>query len=174
MLHPVDPDLTVKEIMVALDTKMITEKDIDRAVKRILKIKQKIRKSETIGFDYETHLKLSSLIIEKSITLVKNTPKILPLIDEQNIPIIFAGDETFFSFFPLYDSYKNIFSLRHQGGFNLESVKEVGSGGLSGIIILIIFSSISAWKDSSGLLEDEKKTIQNINFEVEIASFHSQ
>lgn len=162
LLHPVDPDLTVKEIMVALDTKMITEKDIERAVKRILKIKQKIRKSKPIGFDYETHLKLSSLIIEKSITLVKNTPEILPLTDEQNVSIIFAGDETFFSFVPLYDSYKNIFTLRHQGGFNLEVVKEVGSGGLSDIIILIIFSSISAWKGSSGLLEDEKKTIQRL------------
>ncbi len=162
LLHPFDPDLTVKEILEALDAKLITEGDIDQAVTRILKTKEKIQRNETIDLDYKVHRELSAKVTEKSITLVKNTPGILPLSDKLNISVMFSGDETFFSSSPFNDSYKTILSVRQQAGQMMNGKNEIVHGELSDIIIIIIFSSIAAWKGNSGLIEEEKKNIYKL------------
>lgn len=162
LLHPVDPDLAAQEITDALDSKLITEEDINRAIRRILKIKEKIRKYEIIGIDYETHRKLSSTVTERSITLIKDTPGILPLSDKQNISVIFAGDDTFFSSSPLHKSYTKVLRAGQQDIGRITEAKETEAEGLNDVIIFIIFVSIAAWKGSSGLEEGEKRTIRSL------------
>jgi len=83
---------------------------------------------------------LSSQITGKSITLVKDTKGILPLRDAGKVSIILAGDEQYFKSSP----------FNKAGGFS------------DNISVLAIFTSVSAWKGSSGISESEKVRIKRL------------
>ncbi len=107
LLHPVDPDLTVKELMSAVETNVIGEEQIEDAVNRILKVKKKI-KYDKQQFSYEEHERLSSLITEMSITLVKDSGGILPIPHRSKPHLVFSGDNKFFGSSPLKNYFNHV------------------------------------------------------------------
>ena len=140
LLHPADPDSTVRELLSALESKDISEEQIEASAGRILVAKEKMQQRETDTIDYKKHEMLSSRITGKSITLVKDTKGILPLTDVGKVSIILAGDEQYFKSSP----------------FNKES------GFSDNISVFVIFTSVSAWKGSSGISESEKDRIKRL------------
>jgi beta-N-acetylhexosaminidase len=158
LLHPVDVDLTVEELLYAVESKELTEEQIDAAVTRILKTKVKVRgELKGVGVDYQRHEILSSQVTDMSITLVKNTPGLLPILDENKIHIVLAGDDKFFESSLFRSYFKNASIPSHH---ILE--KETKGGFSDKIAIFAIFTSIAAWKGSSGIDDDEKNRINEL------------
>lgn len=149
LLHPADPDLTVKELISALKTNTITEKQIEVAINRILKIKKKI-KYDKQQFSYRNHERLSSLITEMSITIVKNTAGILPISERSRPHLIFSGDNKFFESSPLKTFFKDVSIITDTVEFKNK------------VAIFAIFTSVAAWRGSSGIDEDEKNRINEL------------
>ena len=145
LLHPADADSTVRELFSALESKDISEEQIEAAAGRILLAKEKMQKRETDTIDYKKHEMLSSQITGKSITLVKDTKGILPLTDAGKVSIILAGDEQYFKSSPFYP-----FGKGGERGFS------------DNISVFVIFTSVSAWKGSSGISESEKDRIKRL------------
>lgn len=156
LLHPVDVDLTVEELLYAVESKELTEEQIDAAVNRILKTKVKVRGGlKGNGVDYQRHEMLSSQVTDMSVTLVKNTPGLLPVLDVKKIHVVLAGDDKFFESPPFRNYFKNV-------SIPSSHILEKGTkGGFSDkIAIFAIFTSIAAWKGSSGIDDDEKNRIK--------------
>jgi beta-N-acetylhexosaminidase len=140
LLHPSDADATVRELLSAVESKDISEEQIEASADRILVAKEKMQKMNAATIDFKKHEMLPTLITGKSITLVKNTKGVLPLTDAGKVSIIFAGDEQYFKSSP----------FNKAGGF---------SDNISGFAI---FTSVSAWKGSSGISESEKDRIKRL------------
>lgn len=149
LLHPVDPDLAVKELMSAVETNVIGEKKIEDAVNRILKVKKKIKYGKQ-QFSYEDHERLSSLITEMSITIVKDTGGILPISHGSKPHLVFSGDNKFFESSPLKKFFKDVSIVT-------DSIKFKNK-----ITIFAIFTSVAAWAGSSGIDENEKNRINEL------------
>ncbi|MBM4141231.1 MAG: hypothetical protein FJ242_07095 [Nitrospira sp.] len=150
LLHPVDADLTVKELTSALDKNKIIEEQIDAAVGRIVKIKARIQNVKKAEVDYKQHLKLSEHFTEMSITLVKDKKGLLPISDPSRIHVVFAGDKR------LYESslLKNYFEKATEV-FNTDDIK-------SEIAVFALFTSVAAWKGSSGIDDRESHHIKDL------------
>jgi beta-glucosidase-like glycosyl hydrolase len=176
LLHPLDADVTVKELRVAVEEMMISEEDIDVAVRRILKTKVKIQnittplcpplvRGELKGgeVDYKSHEILSSQITDKSVTLLKNTTG-LPIADESKVHVVLAGENTFFESSPLKTFFKNVSTIPSpiplpQGEGVRGRVEYVFS---EQVVILAIFTRIAAWKGTSGIDDIERKRISDL------------
>ncbi len=159
LLHPLDADVTVKELTVAVEEMMISEEDIDVAVRRILKTKVRIPNAEGREVDYKSHEILSSQITDKSVTLLKNTAG-LPIADESKVTVILTGENTFFESSPLKTFFKNVSTIPFPQG---EGVRErVENVFLERIVIFAIFTSIAAWKGTSGIDDMERKRISEL------------
>lgn len=150
LLHPVDPDLTVKELLSAIESKEITEELIEEAFNRILKTKKKIQRFKVQKVDYQAHKILSSQITDMSISLFKNTHGILPISDRNQVQVICAGAHELFNSSVLKNCFKNI--SMSQDRVELEDK----------ITIFSIFTSIAAWRGSSGIDDDEKNRIKQL------------
>jgi beta-glucosidase-like glycosyl hydrolase len=146
LLHPVEPDLTVKELILAVERGVIAEEQLYSTIDRILKIKKKI-KYDKQHFSYENHERLSYLITEMSITIVKNTTEILPISERSKPHLVFCGDNKFFELSPLKNYFKDTSTITD----TLELKNKIA--------IFAIFTSVSAWKGSSGIGEDERNRI---------------
>ncbi len=158
LLHPVDVDLTVEELLYAVESKELTEEQIDAAVTRILKTKVKVREELKGGdVDYQRHEMLSSQVTDMSVTLVKNTSGLLPILDENKIHVILAGDDKFFESSPFRSYFKNVSFPSHH---ILE--KETKDRFSDEIVIFAVFTSIAAWKGSSGIDDNEKNHINEL------------
>jgi len=174
LLHPLDADLTVKELLSAVESGEITEEQIDGAVNRILKEKAKIqnkttplspplvRRELTRGeVDYQSHKILSSRITDLSITILKNT-KGLPIVDENKIQVVLAGEKTFFGSSPLRAFFKNVSTIPvplPQG--------EGARGGVENVfseqtVLFAIFTRVAAWKGTSGIDDTEMARISEL------------
>ncbi|MBI5193673.1 MAG: hypothetical protein HZA08_09570 [Nitrospirae bacterium] len=92
LLHPTDPDVTVKQLEEAIYSGMLDKGIIDNAVERIIKAKRDLSKIKKVHIDYNKHEALSEHITERAITLVKAG---LTKDDEngrgRNVPHIFQG-----------------------------------------------------------------------------------
>jgi hypothetical protein len=96
--------------------------------------------------NYKKHADISTLITDMSITLVKDKAGILPIRDFSKVQALFVGDSELYR-----DSlFKNQFE------FTTSELKTPNSE----LLMIAIFTSIAAWKGSSGLSNDE---IQMIN-----------
>jgi beta-glucosidase-like glycosyl hydrolase len=146
LLHPVEPDLTVKELISAVERGVITEEQLDSTIDRILKRKKKI-KYDKQHFSYENHERLSYLITEMSITLVKNTTGILPTYERSKTLLVFCGDNKYFESSPLKNYFKDTSTITD----TIELKNKIA--------IFAIFTSVAAWKGSSGIDEDERNRI---------------
>jgi beta-N-acetylhexosaminidase len=174
LLHPADADSTVRELFSALESKDISEEQIEAAADRILLAKEKMQKSETDTIDYKKHEMLSSQITGKSITLVKNAKGILPLTYAGKVSIIFAGDEQYFKSSPFNkegihtesalteDELQEYPPLKKGTHISSALAKGVEKGFSDNTCLFIIFTSVSAWKGSSGISEAEKDRIKRL------------
>jgi beta-N-acetylhexosaminidase len=149
LLHPADPDLTVKQLVSAVETGVIREKQIEDAVTRILKIKEKIKYNKE-PFSYEDHEKLSSLVTEKSITILKETAGILPVLHRGSAGLVFSGDSNFFDSSPLKACFEDGSTINDTAEFKNK------------IAVFAIFTSVAAWRGSSGIDEDEVNRIKEL------------
>ena len=150
LLHPIDPDAVVEELISAVESKEITEEQIDRAVNRIEKKKVRLRNTERSEVNYEKHAKLSSQITHMSISLYKYTQGLLPISDHNEVNVICAGDSTLFQSSPLRSYFKNVSMLTDRIELNNK------------IPAFAIFTSVAAWKGSSGIDENEKDRIKEL------------
>lgn len=141
LLHPVDADVTVTELLSAIESKEISEDQIDRTLERIIKTKERFSKIKKPDINYKAHAFISEQISDMSITLVKSSPDILP-ISNKNAHIVFAGDS---------DIYKSSILKNH---FTSEP-QPLNSE----LLIIAIFTSIAAWKGISGISNEEKQRI---------------
>ncbi len=145
LLHPVDADVTVKELLSAIGSKEISEAQIDSALERIMKAKGKISNIKKPDLNYKAHALISEQISDMSITLIKNSPDILPLSSDKDANLVFAGDSKI---------YKSSLLKNH---FNMELQTHK-----SELLIIAIFISVAAWKGSSGLSDEEKNRIDEL------------
>ncbi len=150
LLHPLDPVSSAQELMSAVESKKISEKRIDEALDRILKAKKKLQHIERPWINHQKHQVLSLQIIEMSITLLKNTPGILPVSDKKNIELILAGDSEFFRTSPLRDHFNNCSLIS-------DSIEMKDKTSL-----FALFTKVAAWKGSSGIDENDKARIQEL------------
>jgi beta-glucosidase-like glycosyl hydrolase len=149
LLHPAGPDLTVKELISAVETDVIVEKQIEDAVDRVLEIKKKIKYNKE-PLSYDDHEKLSSLITEKSITIQKETAGILPVLQKSIAHLVFSGDSNFFNSSPLKACFKDVSTIND----TIELKNKIA--------VFAVFTSIAAWRGSSGIDEDEENRIKEL------------
>ena len=145
LLHPSDVDAAVKELIMALKSKDVNENRINEAFERIMQTKERLKNINKHIINYEKHFLLSEKISDLSITLVKGNLDALKFYKNKGFQIVFAGDSKIYRSSIL----KNYFICmpKTQG---------------SELAIICIFTSIAAWKGSSGIDEKEKKRIENI------------
>jgi beta-glucosidase-like glycosyl hydrolase len=154
LLHPLDADSTVEGLSSAVESKDISEDQIDSTINRILEVKGKI-KHDRQEFDYRDHERLSSLITEMSITLVKDTAGILPLSDGDGACLFLSGDHKLFESSPLKKYFRNVSTV--------SSLRDGVVGEFPGeTAVVAIFTSVAAWKGSSGIDEGEKNRISEL------------
>ncbi len=145
LLHPVDADVTVKELLSAIGSKEISEDQIDGALERIIKAKERFSNIKKPDVNYKAHALISEQVSEMSITLVRSKPDILPLSNDKDANIVFAGDS---------EIYKSSILKNH---FNPELQTHN-----SELLIVAIFTSVAAWKGSSGISDEEKNRIDGL------------
>ncbi len=150
LLHPVDPDVVVGELLSALSSGVLGEERINKSLERILRLKEKLRYPETAEIDYSVNGRLSSEITERSISLIKNSEGILPISEDENIQLIYAGDEKYFSSSHLRDLSRDSSVLHDE-----DSVFDLNNK----VAVFAVFTSVTAWRGSSGLSNDETDRI---------------
>jgi len=149
LLHPVDVDLTVQELITAVKNNELPEALIDDAVSRIVTFKKNMAFSERT-VRYEEHEKLSSRISEMSVTVIKNTEGLLPLSRNSKNQLIFSGDSRHFGTSPLKKYFKNVSTVTDSIDLKDKTA------------ICAIFTSVAAWVGSSGIDEAEKDRIKEL------------
>ena len=151
ILHPADADATVAELERAVSSGELDESKIDTAVERILKYKSKIgsRKSEP---DYKANAEFFELISDRAVTLVKDTPGVLPLADLQDTSLVYT-----------FDQNRHDLSIL-KGAFSKAS-NITGYKNKNETVVIALFTSIAAWAGSSGIRHEEigivKRLIQD-------------
>ncbi len=153
LLHPNNPDITVKELVSALELNIITEEHIDKAINRILKTKQKIKSNLKDEINYKIHEDISCRITKKSITLVRNTQSIIPIKGLDSTTVVLAGDEQYFNDCFFKNTFSNVCTLKDIKDITLQTPEQ---------IIVNIFTSVSAWKGSSGISDIERDYIKKL------------
>lgn len=150
LLHPVEPDLTVKELAEAVESKELSGEYIEAAINRILRAKAKLGKVKRSVVDYQRHQILSSQLVDMSLSLVKSTPGLLPISDQRDIHLILAGGDESLDVTPLKRHFRNVSRITEDPDVN------------NRISAFAIFTNVSAWKGSSGIGENEKKRIGDL------------
>lgn len=154
LLHPENPSHTVKELMRAIKEKTLDASVIDIAVARILMAKAGLsnppslpfRKGELSIVNYKEHESLSRHISEMSVTLVKGKIRDIP-IDKSKTHMIFCGDEELFTHSILKEHFKNTSEIKKTKTLKAD------------ITVFAVFTSVSAWKGTSGIEDWEKEKI---------------
>jgi len=148
LLHPDDADLTVQELKLAIESKELSEEQIDTAITRILQAKEKmIKDDEAVFYSSKKLQRLSLQITGGSITLVRNKPGLLPMSDLENVHVVLAGDGQYFE----HSSFRKFF---HDVSILVDNFTIDNK-----ILIFPVFTSVSAWKGSSGIDEAAKNRI---------------
>jgi len=175
LLHPEDASSTVAELKHAVISGEIKEETIDIAVSRILKHKSKIkslnksedRKGESTGkrpgfngINYSKHAALSDTISDKAVTLIKNTPGVLPVGNTGDVYLALAGEKNSFSHAPLKLFIPDHFFVSSEADFKTSPEWEKNRAART--IIIVIFTNIAAWKGSSGINEKETRYIKEL------------
>jgi len=120
-------------------------------VTRILQVKEKlIRRDDAFFYDNRPLQELSSQITGKSVTLLRNKPGLLPVSDLKNIPVMLAGAEQYFE----HSSFRKFFHHVSLVDDNVTIDNKT--------VIFAVFTSVAAWKGSSGIDETEKNRINEM------------
>lgn len=149
LLHPVNVEHTIKELISAIKQSDLKEERIDDAVSRIINVKKKVIHREK-KIRYDEHKKLSSRLTEDSITIIKSSSGILPLSRSNKNHLIFSGDRKLFKSSALTTCFKNVSQINDR-----VNIKDK-------IVICAIFTNVTAWLGSSGIDEDEKNQIKEV------------
>jgi beta-N-acetylhexosaminidase len=147
LLHPEDADATASALLLALEQKKLKQDILDTAVDRILKRKAILRQDTNRISPIAIHSDLSKQISQKSITLVKNRPGLLPLNISDKTALYFSGDSKYFGTSILSDNF---------------TVAECGRNELSDTVVIAIFTSVAAWHGSSGISEEERRKLESV------------
>lgn len=143
LLHPSDADETATELLSAVKSGKITMERIDSSIEHILNTKDRIIKkatSKTTGCltsDYNNNRELSGQIVNRSITLVKSGPSLLPIRNKKT-HVVLAGDPSLYEASPLKDHFR-VSTLDNAGRLKGDT------------ILFALFTSVRAWKGSSGI-----------------------
>jgi beta-glucosidase-like glycosyl hydrolase len=156
LLHPEDADMTVKGLLNDVGVGRLRESQVDTAVSRILTVKGRLAERRMDNPDYLYHTELSVKLTGMSIALVKQSPGILPITDVTLCNVAFAGDERLYDSSPLKDAFA-LHPFLHQQFY---PGRQGGMGEKpSEILITAIFTSVSAWKGSSGIEGREEERL---------------
>jgi len=155
LLHPTDPDQTVGEVVRAIEAGDILEQQIDTAVSRILRHKKKIEERTEPDIEYTSNQELATRIFDMSITLMKDTPGVLPLSQKDRVSVLFCGDASFFPNSPL----RNFCGKASV----LSRTDEMQGHVRNEVAVFAIFTSVAAWKGSSGIHEEELSLIHRLS-----------
>lgn len=153
LLHPADPDETVKILLSAVLSGQLHEDRVDTALTRIINRKETLRDIMTQDVDYQAHAVLSSQITGKSVSLIKGAPGNVPFAEDENIHIFMAGDQEPSLRSPLRTLSPNVWML-HENSDNPDLRNSTA--------VIAIFTSIAAWKGNPGISGDEKQRIRNV------------
>lgn len=153
LLHPADPDETVRTLLSAVYSGQLQEGRIDGALTRIMHRKEALQNPIGEDIDYHANAILSSRVTDKSITLIKKMPGVVPLEEGDNVHIVIAGDQEASPRSPLRTLSPYVRMLYEDGDY---------SELRNATVIVAIFTSIAAWKGSAGLRHDEKQKISKI------------
>jgi beta-N-acetylhexosaminidase len=150
LLHPFDPHAAVKELVASIESGEIAEEDVDTAFDRIVKAKERFRDVRRYEIDYQEHERLSAWLAGSSITLYRNTAGVLPISDRERVLLVLSGDDKLYKSSPLRNYFDHVSSANEP-----IEVK-------NGVLIIAVFTSVAAWKGSSGIGEDEKSRIHEL------------
>ena len=162
LLHPVDPDLTQQELARAVESGKVPLQRIDESVRRILEVKEKMLQRKVTGLDYSMHRKVSASIARKSISLYKYTPGILPLRDTRNVCMVFGGDSEYFRTSPLAKVFTSSVYVMSEGKQKRCRLGLDNQDMRAKTVVVGIFTSIAAWKGSSGISDEERRRIDSL------------
>ena len=150
LLHPTDADTAVAGLLSAVASGEIDERTVNNAADRIVKAKERLGRIVPVEADYGASPGLSMRITEKSITLVKYAPGMLPLTDTKDVRLIVAGDFILTSASP----------LKHY--LPLSSSLDDLSAAADETMVFALFASVAAWKGSSGIAGRDKEKIAGL------------
>jgi beta-N-acetylhexosaminidase len=151
LLHPENPDMAAEELRQAAESGKIAEENIDTAIARILKYKERIKNIRKVRIDTEKHKMLSGSISDRSITLVKAKSRPAPLKNVQNVSLIYSADE---SKHDLSGLKAFIPGAVHIQACQQEALKEA--------VIVALFTRIAAWEGSSGMRIEDITIIRDL------------
>lgn len=157
LIHPEDVDKTFEELKLALEKNILKVEVVDKAVNRIMKIKNKSlikNKVKETEVDYQSHAELSAKLTEMSMTVVKDAG-LLPLSDITEFYLVLAGENSFFEYSLFKNFFKNVSTVSNSYSFLRE--KEIKEN-----MIFLIFTDISAGKGTSGIDNKEKEQIYSL------------
>jgi beta-glucosidase-like glycosyl hydrolase len=149
LLHPADVYETAASIISAIEDRRLDRQILDLAVSRIFRFKLALKPRSQKKPDMDNNRKLSHLISQKAVTLVKDSAGLLPIKDNRKTCIIFSGDANLYSSSIL----KNRYSLTGTGDEEISNFD---------IVIIGIFTSVAAWHGTSGISEAERSRISSI------------
>ena len=153
LLHPHDPDFTVKELLQSVEREHLSEHVISAAVNRIMNTKKKLPAVIERPVPYAEHCRLAKKITRMSITALKHNTRILPLTNKDDIDVYFIGDDSLAETSP----FRRFFKHCHIG------LGDVPLKPLQGkTVLFVIFTSIEAWKGNAGVREGDKKRIHEV------------
>ncbi|MBF0344940.1 MAG: hypothetical protein HQL06_12010 [Nitrospirae bacterium] len=150
LLHPLDVNAIVDELMSALRDGIIEQAQIDLAVKRILSVKERLSFRHKSVTNQEKHVELSKQLTEKSITLVKGKEEIFPL--PWQARLILVGNDKLCETSPLLTYFDKYVNLKE------ESLSDLSHTA----VVIAVFTSVKAWHGTSGLTGSEIDLINGI------------
>ncbi|MGE5238446.1 MAG: glycoside hydrolase family 3 protein [Chloroflexota bacterium] len=160
LLHPSDPKEAAEALAGAVRSGRLAEERIDDALTRIANAKKRLTLTERPRADYGKNQLCSEKITERSLTLVKHGGRLLPLSRSDKVTLVIAGDEAVAETCVLPRLLPGI------TGTTLLSPKERGAVispvPAEGIVLIAIFTAVSAWKGRSGISREEKERVQEI------------
>ncbi len=150
LLHPSDADDAVTQLKSAVASGEIDERTINAASGRIVKAKKRLGIIVPGAANCEASLRLPARIAEKSITLVKHTPGLLPFKETKEVRLIVAGDFPPGSVSPL-KLYLPLSSA-------LDDIDDAGNF----TALFALFTTVAAWKGSSGIAGKDREKIAGL------------
>lgn len=150
LLHPADPDETVERLMSAFLSGDLSEERVEEAFSRITGWKMRLKNFPQRDIDWHAHAGFSRQLSEKSISLIKGVPNIVPLADGEKIYVFIAGDQE-------PSSLRSLKTLSPH-------VKKSGDHAdfRDSTAVIAVFSSIAAWEGSADIADGQKEDIRAI------------
>ena len=187
-----EPEVVISALVDAVKNGQISEARIDGSVNRILQAKARIglhkdRYVDVCVLDQilaaETHLQWADLMLEQSITLVKDTSQILPLSSEKKLAVFSLSSDPgdYFAGRPFIREVKKrdpkaieFYAEASTGNEFLE--RAIQKAVDVDVLVIALFSSLRSGKGSIGLNERQVDLIHRIvakNISVMVISFGS-